>query len=109
MALEQNFIGEKEQDTLILSIYLSDEDEKFTYTHYLDDGESFNYRNGIYNEYEISIENKENLNISFITKNNKYFKNYRKVRFILNNFNGKDIIVNGIKADVKDNLIEINI
>lgn len=109
MALEQNFIGEKEQDTLILSIYLSDEDEKFTYTHYLDDGESFNYRNGIYNEYEISIENKENLNISFITKNNKYAKNYRKVRFILNNFNGKDIIVNGIKADVKDNLIEINI
>lgn len=52
---EQNYIGEKQQDILNLEVYLSSEMKNITYTHYVDDGESFNYRNGEYNEYIANV------------------------------------------------------
>lgn len=109
MALEQNFIGENEQDTLILSIYLSNDNEEISYIHYLDDGESFDYKNGIYNQYKVNVYNKENIDINFITINKKYNKNYKKVRFILNNYLDKEILINGEKVTIQNNFFEVTI
>ena len=51
---EMNYIGEKENKVLHLEIYSSKNGEgHMKYTHYCDDGESFNYRDGEYNEYRI--------------------------------------------------------
>jgi alpha-glucosidase len=43
----QDYIGQKEIDTLELDVYLGNG----VYHHYQDDGESFAYRDGVYNEY----------------------------------------------------------
>ncbi|WP_411167613.1 glycoside hydrolase family 31 protein [Clostridium sp. MB05] len=109
MAIEQNYIGEKENNELILNIYLDNDIEEFKYTHHLDDGESFNYKEGIYNEYEIVVSNREEVNITFTTKRNNYSKKYSKVKFIINNLNNKNIILNGEKAVLSNNTIELNI
>jgi alpha-glucosidase len=47
----QNYVGEKNITSLILQIYKGEG----TYTHYQDDGESFDYEEGIYNEYKFSV------------------------------------------------------
>ncbi|WP_051685612.1 glycoside hydrolase family 31 protein [Clostridium sp. KNHs205] len=47
----QEYVGEKEITALILDIYCGDG----VYTHYQDDGESFDYIEGVYNQYEFSI------------------------------------------------------
>lgn len=46
-----HYIGEKKTEHLILDIYPG----KGNYTHYMDDGESFNYRNGEYNSYHFNV------------------------------------------------------
>jgi alpha-glucosidase len=110
MSIEQNYIGEKSNDELILNIYLSENDSEFKYVHYNDDGESFNYRNGIYNEYEITISNKENIDIKFIINKNDYINKYSKVKFIINNLKtNKNITLNGKKVNLENNAIEINL
>ena len=54
---EMNYIGEKENNVLHLEIYGSNNGvEHMEYTHYCDDGESFNYRDGEYNEYNDVID-----------------------------------------------------
>ena len=110
MSIEQNYIGEKESDELILNLYLSEEENEFKYIHYNDDGESFEYRNGIYNEYEIIVSNKESIDIKFIINKNNYIKKYSKVKFIINNLKtNKKITLNGKEVSLNNNSIEMNI
>lgn len=110
MSIDQNYIGEKANDELILNIYLSEDDSEFKYVHYNDDGESFNYRGGIYNEYETIVSNKENVDIKFVINKNCYIKKYSKVKFIINNLKtNKNIILNGKKVSLENNSIEINL
>ena len=110
MGVIQNYIGEVDSNELILNIYLGEEEKEFKYTHYIDDGESFNYKNGIYNEYKINVSNKENISINFTITNNNYNKNYSKVKFIINNLKiNKNILINDKKVILKDNVAEINI
>lgn len=47
---DQSYVGEKEMKRLILDVYPGDG----TYYHYQDNGEDFAYRDGAYNEYEIT-------------------------------------------------------
>ena len=69
---EQEFVGEKEIDTLILDVYAG----QGSYEHYQDNGTDFAYRQGEYNQYH--IEQKENvLKISLAHKG--YEKIYKKV------------------------------
>lgn len=56
----QNYIGEKSIDELTFDIYLSKNDQNISYTHYQDDGESFNYKNGIYNLYKLESSKESN-------------------------------------------------
>ncbi len=47
-----SYVGEKPLDKLILRVYPG----KGTYDHYLDDGESFAYREGCYHHYRFTVE-----------------------------------------------------
>lgn len=105
---EQNYIGEKENDTLALDIYLGENDGDIIYTHYLDDGESFDYKNGILNKYDIKVSVKENIIISF-SEDINYEKKYKKLKININNLNNKEVIFNGNKVSVINNNFEINI
>lgn len=51
---EQSYIGQVNQDTLLLDIYPG----VGSYTHYQDQGENFNYLDGEYNQYEITTDGK---------------------------------------------------
>ena len=105
---EQNYIGEKENDTLTLDIYLGETDGEIMYTHYLDDGESFDYKNGILNKYDIKVSVKENIIISF-SEDINYENKYKKLIININNLNNKEVIFNGNKVSVINNNFEINI
>lgn len=108
--VDQNYIGEKNNDDLILNIYLDEEENEFKYIHYCDDGESFDYKNGIYNEYEIIVSNKESVDIKFLVKKDNYRTKYSKVKFIINNLKvNKKIKLNENEVFLKNNVIELNI
>ena len=96
---EINYIGEKEIETLTLDVYL-DKEKEIEYIHYQDDNESFEYREGIFNLYKISIENKEKLNIKIDLINDKYGIKYNKLKFIVNNCNLNEVIINNEKTFV---------
>ncbi|MGL5694490.1 MAG: glycoside hydrolase family 31 protein, partial [Peptostreptococcaceae bacterium] len=68
-----NYIGEKDIDTIELDIYANDKNN--SYIHYQDDGESFEYENGVYNLYKFDV--KLYNDIIYIHLNNIY-NNYEK-------------------------------
>lgn len=110
MSIEQNYVGEKESNKLILNIYLNEDKNEFKYIHYNDDGESFDYRNGIYNEYEIIVSNNESIDIKFIIKKNNYVNKYSKVKFIINSLKlNKKVTLNGKEVSLNNNFVEMNI
>lgn len=89
---QQEYVGEKAIDDLILDVYLGEG----TYHHYQDDGESFSYQNGGYNEYLFTIH----LNGVFTAElvHNGYEQTYKG--FIIH-FNNKKVYVpfNGQKIE----------
>lgn len=87
-----NYIGEKEIDNLILDIYL--DENNFKYIHYQDDGESFEYKDGKYNLYKISIEDKNEMTISIDFISDKYGPKYNKFIFNINSTNHNKVIIN---------------
>lgn len=110
MGISQNYIGEVNNDELILNVYLGEDGREFNYTHYNDDGESFDYKEGVYNQYEIKVSNKDTINIYFTVIKNHYINKYSKVKFILNNLKEeKKIYINGKKVTLNNNIIEFNI
>ena len=110
MGVNQNYIGEVNNDELTLNIYLGEEGKDFSYTHYNDDGESFEYKEGVYNQYDIKVSNKDTINIYFTVSKNNYINKYSKVKFILNNLKEeKSIFINGKKVVLNNNMIEFNI
>ncbi|MDV4151788.1 glycoside hydrolase family 31 protein [Clostridium sp. AL.422] len=110
IGIEQNYIGEKDNDELILNIYLGEDENEFRYIHYIDDGESFDYKKGIYNEYEVIVSNKEYINIRFLVNKNNYSNKYTKVKFIITNLkSNKKVILNDEEVTLNNNVVEINI
>ena len=74
---EMNYIGEKENKVLHLEIYSSKNGEgHMKYTHYCDDGESFNYRDGEYNEYRIEASMEEEVKVKINLIHDGYNKKY---------------------------------
>lgn len=85
---EQNYIGEKEISDLILDIYTGDGE----YTHYQDDGSSFNYKEGEFNLYKFSITKDENLSIKIEFPHTGYYKYYNNFKIKINNKNINKIL-----------------
>ncbi|WP_305085686.1 TIM-barrel domain-containing protein [uncultured Clostridium sp.] len=100
---EQNYVGENNEDILTIKIYLGKEEGEATYTHILDDGESFDYRDGKLNKYIINCKLGESLDIK-INKSLGYTKIYNKVKIIFNNLdNTKKVFFNDMKIEIKEN------
>ena len=71
---EQSYVGEKEQDTLILDVYPGEG----SYTHYQDNGEDFAYQAGEYNEFQITIDRNNTCTINLVQEG--YEKVYKMIR-----------------------------
>ena len=92
-----DYVCQKDIDTLRLNIYLSDEKEYETvYHHFVDDGESYDYRDGIYDEYKITVKNtKNNITIDFEKLKKNYKDKYKNVEIFVHSLFERDVIVNG--------------
>ena len=100
---EQSYVGEKEIDKLTFLVYLSEEKKDASYVHYNDDGESFDYKEGKYNEYKVTINNEDKITINFENIKQGYEKKYKNIEFLIHNLFGREVIVNGkINIEVKD-------
>jgi alpha-glucosidase len=81
-----NYIGEKKSRTLELNIYLSNEINEYKGMLYEDDGEGFDYQNGIYNLMFFSLTRRErNLLLNVEWKNKNYSSSFTE--YILRIFN----------------------
>ncbi|BCZ44581.1 alpha-glucosidase [Clostridium gelidum] len=99
---EQNYIGEKQADKLTVEVYLCNENTETKYHHYIDDGESFKYQVGEFNNYKIKVINNEKVEIKFKVIDHEYDDKYENIEFILHNLNGKILIINGEAVKVVD-------
>ncbi|RYL94470.1 glycoside hydrolase family 31 protein [Sporolactobacillus sp. THM19-2] len=93
----QNYIGEKKIDRLTLDIYLPDKGSAATYTHYQDDGESFDYRKGVYNLYtwEFSRDGR-GVSIKQTLAHSGYDPSYQSITLILNQTSPEKILADGV-------------
>ncbi|KRQ87200.1 Alpha-xylosidase [Caloramator mitchellensis] len=99
---EQNFVGEKPNNILIIDVYPGSGE----YYHYKDDGESFDYRDGKYNLYKISMQIEKILRID-ISKEHDGYTDYEKIIFKFNNYDGK-VLINSKEYSVKNSILEIS-
>jgi len=81
---DQNYIGEKVIDELILDVYEGD----CEYHHFQDNGEDFEYQKGVYNEYYFTMKEKQQLEIKLL--HHGYDKLYQSFRIL---WNGKEIVI----------------
>lgn len=104
----QNYIGEIENDTLILDVYV---DKECEYINYQDDYTSFDYKEGKYNLYNIKIENKEEILINIDLSYNKYEKIYKKFEIYINLSEAKKVKVNDkyVESKIIDNKIFVEV
>jgi len=79
----QDYVGQKKIDTLELDVYLGNG----IYHHFQDDGESFSYRDGVYNEYLCTLANRK-LTVECI--HNGYFLYYE---WLCIHFEGKTVTI----------------
>ncbi|HIU76860.1 MAG TPA: glycoside hydrolase family 31 protein [Candidatus Pelethocola excrementipullorum] len=86
----QNYIGEKEQSTLILQVIKGNG----TYYHYQDDGESFAYENGVYNEYKFTITD-QGLFTAEMTASG-YKNRYKKLKVVYEN---REVLIDILEGD----------
>lgn len=103
---DQNYVGEAEVKELTLDIYPG----KGKYTHYIDDGESFNYKSGQYALYEFSMELSTEAVIS-ITIPHAEFKGYEAFKVVYNKEEVNGVYFNDkeVEFKVNNNAIEFNI
>jgi alpha-glucosidase len=91
-----NYTSEKEITKLTFEVYLSEnENSKLEYTHIVDDGETFNYRDGIYDEYKLVVNNSNKIIIDFEKVKTDYKDKYKEIEIQLYNLSGKEVVVNG--------------
>lgn len=80
----QNYVGEKVIDTLKLNVYLGSSDNDFEYTHYVDDGKSFAYKDGAYSEYKVTVKGRDEFTIEIDKIADGYCDQYENIEIILN-------------------------
>jgi alpha-glucosidase len=102
VAQEQNYIGEKQTNKLTLEVYLCNDSTETIYNHYIDDGESFKYQDGEFNNYKIEVTNNEKVEMKFSVINHEYDDKYENIEFIMHNLNQKNLIINGEAVEVID-------
>lgn len=91
---DMNYIGEMKVKELTLDIY----EGKGRYSHYLDDGESFNYKNGEYSLYEFKkVSNAEE--VIQISKVHTGFGGYETFKVIFNKKAVKEVLFNDKKIE----------
>jgi len=101
----QQYVGEKNIDTLILDVYPGNGE----YTHYEDDKESYNYRNGEFNLYEYKLNcTNDKLELNINKSNSGYNSNYENYLVRLNGVDVKDVIVNGKTLELQKEGNSIN-
>ena len=87
----------------LLLIFIHQKQGENTYVHYQDDGESFDYKNGIYNLYEFSMKTTEDesIVIKFKAVHSSFPKFYKEFKFRISNVNPTEILVDGRKIQFK--------
>lgn len=102
----QNYVGELEIKELILDVYPGNGH----YKHYMDDGESFNYRAGEYNLYEFVMKAGSETSIC-ISKIQEGFKSYEGFKVVFNSGSVNAVYFNdrNIEFTKFDGYIEFNI
>lgn len=85
-----NCTKERNLDKITFEVYAG----KGKCSHYLDDGESYNYRDGEFNKYKIKGELKEELSIEFEESKKGYSKDYKEIDFVIKGYEGKVTINN---------------
>lgn len=87
-----NYINESNIDKLVLDIYGGQ--DKFEYIHYQDDGQSFDYKEGKYNLYKFSIEEKDKIYVNVDLIHNGYENIYSNFEVKVNFVEDKEVVIN---------------
>lgn len=100
----QNYIGEKDIKELTLDIYPGNGQ----YTHFSDDGESFDYKNGKYNLYDFVMKEDKGLKIEIKLLHLEYENSYTTLRILINSNKIKKVNFKGrnIAYETKDNVVK---
>ena len=72
----QSYVGEVEPDVLLLDVYPG----QGTWDHWLDDGESFDYREGKYHQYRFTVHPDGSVDTEIV--HGGYDKPYREIRVV---------------------------
>ena len=76
MAPPQSYVGETEPDTLLLDVFPG----QGTWDHWLDDGESFGYREGKYHQYRFTVRPDGGVDTEIV--HGGYDRPYREIRVL---------------------------
>jgi len=95
---EQSYVGEKEIKELTLDVYPGEGQ----YAHYMDDGESFNYRNGEYTLYDFTMKAGSEASIN-MRKPHEGFKGYESFKVVYNSKSVTEVYFNDTKIEFKEN------
>ena len=90
---ELNYIGEKVISDLVLDVYPGDGE----YTHYQDDGSSYNYKDGEFNLYKFTMTNDKNLVIKVETPHTGYKNHYKNFKLMINDKNINKVVFDNEK------------
>ncbi|SFD06980.1 glycoside hydrolase family 31 protein [Clostridium uliginosum] len=97
---EQRYIGDKQIKELTFDVYPGEAE----YIHYVDDGETFEYKDGKYNLYQFNMtENEDKLNIEIKTPYLEYENKYDTFKIILNNLDINKVKFNNMDVEYKEN------
>ncbi|MFW2490047.1 glycoside hydrolase family 31 protein [Clostridium chromiireducens] len=103
VAEEQNYIGEKNSNKLTFEVFLCNEETETKYHHFTDDGESFRYQAGEFNNYKIKVINNNNkVEIKVKIIDYKYDDKFTHIEFIFNNINERAVTINGEAIEIID-------
>ena len=76
MARPQSYVGEAERDVLLLDVFPG----QGAWDHWLDDGESFGYREGKYQRYRFTVRPDGGVDTEIVHAG--YDRPYREIRFL---------------------------
>ncbi|MCI1859181.1 MAG: glycoside hydrolase family 31 protein [Sporolactobacillus sp.] len=94
----QQYVGEKTIDTLTLAIYPPEAGHTCRYAHYQDDGESFAYRDGAFNQYKWAIRNDgKTLTIDVHQQHSGYRDGYKTFRYVIHHFPTIQVLADGTR------------
>ncbi|MCQ4086727.1 glycoside hydrolase family 31 protein [Saccharibacillus sp. JS10] len=89
---DRRYVGERKIEELLLYVYPGDGE----YTHFEDDGESYDYRDGGYNEYKFSQQHQNGqLKVKLEHVHAGYNEGYTHIRTVVHGFTAKSATLDG--------------